>query len=109
MPIPVVCACSAKLKVADHLLDLDVRCPKGGSVGAAAAPAPGSPYYHLYAATPRGPTPPRPEALVELPDAPPASPEEVLAQSPLSDAEKRTLAAELEDDERLVWAGKPDP
>src|SRR5260370_42473107 len=105
MPIPVVCACSAKLKVADHLLDLDVRCPKCGSVRAAAARSPGSPYYHLYAATPRGPTPPRPEALVELPDAPPASPEEVLAQSPLSDAEKRTLAAGLGDALRLGWGG----
>jgi hypothetical protein len=109
MPIPVVCACSAKLKVADHLLDLDVRCPKCGTVQPAAAPAAGSPYYHLYAATPRGPAPPRADAPVDLPDAPPLSPEEVLARSPLSEAEKRALAAELEDDERLVWAGKPDP
>jgi hypothetical protein len=32
----------------------------------------------------------------------------VLQQSPLSEAERDTLEGELEKDERLVWAGKPD-
>src|SRR4051794_17430876 len=100
MPIPVVCACSAKLKVADHLLDLDVRCPKCGTIRTAAAPTRDSPYYGLYAATPRSAAKGPPPA---------ASPEDVLARSPLSDGEKRRLGAELDGDERLVWAGKPDP
>src|SRR5579871_3506362 len=86
MPIPVICACSAKLKVGDHLEGKHVKCPKCGALiqvggaegGPAAAPAPA-----------------------------PTS-EAVLQRSPLSDAEREAVEGELKEDERLVWAGKPD-
>jgi hypothetical protein len=87
MPIPVVCRCSAKLKVGDHLQGKHILCPKCGALlavgvnGGAAAPPP-------------------------APPAPPRS-ADVLARSELSAAERQRLEAELEAGERLVWAGKP--
>ncbi len=89
MPIPVVCSCSAKLKVGDHLKGKHIKCPKCGALvpvgvanGTPAAPAPAK--------------------------APPTT-KEVLEHSPLSEAERDTLEGELDKDERLVWAGRPDP
>ncbi len=97
MPIPVICSCSAKLKVGDHLQGQHIKCPKCGSVipvGTAngSAPVPAAP-------------PPAPRAT---PPAPPAaSTKQVLEESGLSPEERERLEAELERDERLLWAGKP--
>jgi hypothetical protein len=91
MPIPVVCSCSAKLKVGDHLSGKHIKCPKCGSVlpvganGDAAAP-------------PRPPAPPPPPA---------ASAQQVLGASELSAAERERLQAELTSGEQLLWADKP--
>jgi hypothetical protein len=94
MPIPVLCACSAKLRVGDHLLGQHINCPKCGAllaVGAAGA---------TPAAAPAKAAPERPAA--KLP-----SPKQVLEQSELSDEEREKLEAELGRSERLLWAGKP--
>jgi hypothetical protein len=80
MPIPVVCACSARLKVGDHLRGQHVRCPKCG-VLIAVGPANGS-------AGPAGPTP-------------------VLKPGGLSPEERSRLEAQLQPGERLLWADKP--
>jgi hypothetical protein len=91
MPIPVVCSCSAKLKVGDHLQGKHIKCPKCGAVlvvgdnGGAAAPA--------HAAAPAAPAAP--------------STAEALQGSELSEPERDRLEAALERGERLVWAGKP--
>jgi hypothetical protein len=89
MPIPVICGCSAKLKVGDHLQGKHVKCPKCGTllvVGGGAAPAPS------------------PKAA-----PPPPTSEKVLADSRLSAEERDQLARQLKADERLVWADKPAP
>jgi hypothetical protein len=89
MPIPVICACSAKLKVGDHLKGKHIKCPKcgiliavGAANGAAAATAP--------AAAPRH-----------------------AAQVPGSNAlpveERGLLERQLDAGERVVWADKPVP
>jgi hypothetical protein len=88
MPIPVICACSAKLKVGDHLKGKHIKCPKCGAlipVGASEGGAPAA-----------------------APAPPAATTEAVLQQSPLSEQERDAVEEELDKDERLVWAGKPD-
>jgi hypothetical protein len=86
MPIPVICSCSAKLKVGDHLKGKHIKCPKCGAL--------------IPVGGPEGAPPAAP--------APAPTSEAVLQQSPLSDAERDAVEGELEKDERLVWAGKPD-
>jgi hypothetical protein len=88
MPIPVVCACSAKLKVGDHLKGKHVKCPKCGAV----LPVGGANGSAAAAAAP--------------PAAPPTT-AAVLRQSDLSDREQELLESRLERGERVVWAGKP--
>lgn len=101
MPIPVLCACKAKLKVADHLLGGKIKCPQCGKGQTVREPDPDHPYYHLYvAAPPPGPT----AAHLSFPP-----PEQVLNESPLSEDERARLENELEDKERLLWTGRPDP
>jgi hypothetical protein len=88
MPIPVVCSCSAKLKVGDHLKGKHIKCPKCGSlipVGVANG-------------TPAAPAPVKP----------PPSSKAVLEQSSLSESERDAVEGELDKGERLVWADKPD-
>jgi hypothetical protein len=91
MPIPVVCSCTAKLKVGDHLKGKHIKCPKCGSLiavgGNGSAPAPAAPQARTEPSLPAS--------------------EEVLAQSGLSDPERERLTKELESGERLLWAGKP--
>jgi hypothetical protein len=87
MPIPIICSCSAKLKVADHLRGQHIQCPKCGTV-------------HPVGAANGAPAP--------APALPPKTTEAVLQQSPLSDPERDALESELDRGERLVWAGKPD-
>jgi hypothetical protein len=72
MPIPVICKCSAKLRIADHLRGQLIQCPKCGTVHPVDRGA-----------------------------------DQVLAESGLSDAERARLEKELEKDESLLWAGKP--
>jgi hypothetical protein len=88
MPIPVICACSAKLKVGDHLKGKHIKCPKCGAL---------LPVGTVEGGSPAAPAP-----------APAAPPEAVLQQAPLSEAERASIEAEVEKDERLLWAGKPD-
>jgi hypothetical protein len=96
MPIPVVCSCSAKLKVGDHLNGKHIKCPKCGSV----IPVGGG------NGTPTAPSPaPAPAARPKAPPAPTV--EEVLADSGLSAEERERLEGELAAGERLLWAGKP--
>jgi hypothetical protein len=91
MPIPVVCACTAKLKVGDHLQGKHIKCPKCGSLIAV-----GGPNGHPAAPAPAA----RPKADL-------LSPHEVLEQSTLSPQERERLEGELDSGERLLWAGKP--
>lgn len=95
MPIPVICSCSAKMKVGDHLAGKHIKCPKCGSVIAVGGPNGAAPMPAL--------APPVPVAVA--PPAPSAG--EVLGQSGLSDDERERLADELETGEGLLWAGKP--
>src|SRR5262245_25877213 len=96
MPIPVICSCTAKLKVGDHLQGQHIKCPKCGSVipvgsvnGSAPAPAPSPPAARAAPATPA------------------VSPKQVLEESRLVPEERERLEGELKRDERLLWAGKP--
>jgi hypothetical protein len=92
MPIPVICPCSAKLRVGDHLQGKQVKCPKCNSlivVGSA------------NGAGPNGPPPP--------PAASGPTAEQVFAESGFSEQERERLEDALEEGERLVWAGKPVP
>jgi hypothetical protein len=89
MPIPIICDCSAKLKVADHLKGQHIKCPRCAAIlpvgtvnGSAAAAAP------------------RPKAA-------PQTTGQVLEQSPLARGERELLEEQLERGERLVWADKP--
>src|SRR5262245_19771241 len=90
MPIPVVCACTAKLKVGDHLEGKHIKCPRCGTLLAVGAP---------NGSAPAAPAP-RPEPALP-------STEEVLRRSDLLDKEREALLHELGRDERLLWAGKP--
>jgi hypothetical protein len=83
MPIPIICPCSAKLRVNDRLKGQYIQCPKCGSV---------HPVGNVNGSTV---APPRP-----------ASTAQALSQSGLSDGERALLEQQLEDGERVVWAGK---
>jgi hypothetical protein len=81
MPIPIICPCTAKLRVGDHLLGQHIKCPRCGAihpVGDAASPVAG----HASAPAPAG--------------------------GGLSEEEQERLDDILEDGEQVVWAGKPD-
>ena len=99
MPVPVVCSCSAKIRVPDHLAGQRVQCPKCRTVlavpgGAADAPAPAKP----PAKKSRGKSAPAPAPVRDI--------DEILAESKFTDAESDRLRDALEPGERLVWAGK---
>lgn len=87
MPIPIICPCSAKLRVNDRLKGLYIQCPKCGSV---------HPVGNVNGNTPARPTPARPSSTAAA-----------LSQSDLSDNERSLLEQQLEHNERVVWAGKP--
>ncbi|HYT93745.1 MAG TPA: hypothetical protein VEL76_33810 [Gemmataceae bacterium] len=91
MPIPVICSCSAKLKVGDHLDGKHIKCPKCGSLIPVGTAANGK------AATPAAK--PKP--------APTRNAADVLAESGLSAEERDRLEGELDRGEQLLWAGKP--
>lgn len=88
MPIPILCPCSAKLRVSDHLKGLQIQCPKCLAIHDVAGAKP----TNGVAAAP----------------APVQDPEEILAKSGFSAAERERLEDELKKGERLVWAGKPE-
>jgi hypothetical protein len=92
MPIPMICDCSAKLKVGDHLRGRHICCPKCGVV-MPVGPAKGA---SNGAASARA-------ALVPAVDH---SPDEVFAAAGLSDEERRRVEDELGRGERVLWAGK---
>jgi hypothetical protein len=100
MPIPVICGCKAKLKVADGLLGQKIKCPKCSKTVPVAEPKPDSPYYALYTAAP--------ESAPSAPSGPALTTEQVLAQSPLTEKEREKVQDELDSGERVLWAGKPD-
>jgi hypothetical protein len=85
MPIPILCPCTAKLRVRDGLAGLEVQCPKCQAVHA----VPGE-----------GPSNGRAE--------PPDDAGLVLTKSGFSASERGRLEQELEEGERLLWAAKPD-
>jgi hypothetical protein len=97
MPVPIVCSCSAKLRVADHLAGLRVQCPECQSVHAVPGGSNASSNGNGRAI--RG--------LAGLP--PVADVDTVLAESGYSDSESDRLRTELEAGERLAWAGKTAP
>lgn len=88
MPIPIICPCSAKLRVSDHLRGLQIQCPSCLTVHDVAGPAGGNGH---------APAPPHPPAAAPLPES-----------TSLSAEEREKLQAELEAGERLLWTGKPD-
>jgi hypothetical protein len=97
MPIPLICPCSAKLRIADHLKGQYIKCPRCGAfhaVGAAngAAAANGRP-----AAGPPA-----------LPDAPADTEAALAAAGALSEAERDKVREALEEGEHVLWADKPD-
>jgi len=87
MPIPILCPCSAKLRVLDALAGLEVQCPKCQSIH----PVPGE-----------APTNGRTEHAT-----PPPNGKQILKESGFSAEERERLEVELEKGERLVWAAKP--
>jgi hypothetical protein len=92
MPIPVICSCGGKMRVADNLAGKHVKCPKCDTLLAVTA-AGGKPVAAAPAPAP----------------SPPADTKTVLACSSLSETERDRIADVLETDERLVWADKPLP
>ena len=101
MPIPVICGCTAKLKIADGLMGQNVKCPKCKKVLPVSEPKPDHPYYNLYAAGP-------PNGAKAAPSGPTLTTEQVLSQSPLTAEQRGRVELELDGDERLLWAGRPD-
>jgi hypothetical protein len=92
MPIPVLCACSAKIRAGDHLSGQHIKCPRCGAILPVGPTANGTGHAApSHAAT----------AHALLPA------EQVLNESGLSDEEREQLEDELRKDERLLWAGKP--
>jgi phage FluMu protein Com len=83
MPIPILCPCTAKLRVSDHLRGQRVQCPKCQTVHHVATPTADA-----------GPTPIR-------------KPADIYQEAGLSASQQARLEQELEKGERLVWAGKP--
>jgi hypothetical protein len=93
MPIPLICPCSAKLRVADHLQGQHIKCPRCGAfhaVGAANGEAVVSP----------GGGPASEQA--------PESTEAVLSRCALTEDERDALRDVLEEGEIVVWADRPD-
>lgn len=93
MPIPVICTCTAKLRIADMLRGKQIQCPKCGTVHAisakgTAAVVEGTPGKSAPAA------PPKLDALLE--------------EAGISEKEQEKLEDELEKGEVVWWAGKPD-
>jgi hypothetical protein len=103
MPIPILCPCSAKLRVNDRLRGLQIQCPRCGSVhsvgGANGTPAAPS------AAPPPVPVSVRPAAAPAPPL--PADTAATLSQSDLTESDRALLEQHLQAGERVVWAGKP--
>ncbi len=102
MPIPIICSCSAKLKVGDHLKGKQIKCPTCGALIPVGVAEGGGEGFQ-----PAGSEEGR---LKTCPTKAPAAQttEPVLQQSPLSEAERDALEEELQKDEQLLWAGKPD-
>ena len=86
MPIPVICSCKAKLRVADKLRGKLIQCPKCSNV---------------YSVNTTGATPWKAAGPVVR------SAEDLLAESGLSAEERERLEKALEGGEKLLWAGKP--
>jgi hypothetical protein len=103
MPIPIICPCSAKLRVNDRLKGQYIQCPKCGSVhpvgganGSPAAPPAGPPAAPAAVQRAAAPAPP-----------PPADTAAALSQSDLTQSDRALLEQQLKAGERVVWAGKP--
>jgi len=92
MPIPLICPCSAKLRVADHLQGQHIKCPRCGALHAVGA-------ANGEAASTTGAPPSEPA---------PADTETVLSRSPLAAGERDQLRDLLDEGEQVVWADKPD-
>jgi hypothetical protein len=93
MPIPLICSCSAKLRVADHLQGQHIKCPRCGA-------------FHVVGAA-------NGQSAVSTTGAPPSEPgradtEAVLSRSPLAEGEREQLRDILDEGEQVVWAEKPD-
>jgi hypothetical protein len=97
MPIPVICPCSAKLRVADHLRGLHIKCPRCGAFHAVKAVNGHAATAHPGASQDEDPC-----------EQAPATTEAVLSASVLSEEERETLLDVLEKGEQVVWADKPD-
>jgi hypothetical protein len=99
MPIPLICPCTAKLRVADHLKGQYIKCPRCGA-------------FHSIGA-PNGHAAQNGQEVI-LPgssrNADPASAdsETVLAQAAFCDAERDQIQDLLEPGEQVIWADKPD-
>jgi hypothetical protein len=87
MPIPLICPCSAKLRIRDGLEGYEIQCPRCQAIH----PVPGAAPVNGHAKA----SPPSPGA------------DEVLEASGFSDFERARLLDELEKGEQLLWAGKP--
>jgi hypothetical protein len=99
MPIPLICPCSAKLRVADHLQGQYIKCPRCGAFHAVGTVnGQSGPNGHASA----------PPAIPPLLAAAPADTEGALAESTLSDAEREQVRDLLEAGEHVLWADKPD-
>jgi hypothetical protein len=103
MPIPIICPCSAKLRVNDRLRGLQIQCPRCGSVhpvggvnGSHAAPAAAPPPVPVSVRPAASPAPPLP-----------ADTAAALSQSDLTETDRALLERHLEAGERVVWASKP--
>src|SRR5581483_2396564 len=98
MPIPVLCPCTAKLRVGDHLRGKQIQCPKCGTVYAM-GPGGGVARGKAPLASPGGGPAGAP--------TPSTNPAQIIAASGFSSAEEDRLQTNLESDETLLWAGKP--
>jgi hypothetical protein len=87
MPIPLICPCSAKLRVADHLQGQHIKCPRCGA-------------FHAVGEA-------NGQAAVPTETAP-ADTEAVLSRSALAQGERDSLRDLLDEGEQVVWADKPD-
>ena len=92
MPIPVICSCTAKLRVGDHLRGQQIQCPQCGSIHAISKKG------VVSEGKPADATPPE----EEIPDF-----DDVMEASEFTEAEEDRLDDTLEKGEKLLWAGKP--
>jgi hypothetical protein len=98
MPVPVYCGCSAKLRVADHLLGLQIQCPKCKTV------------HDVPGGTQRGGQNGSHASARSVPaPLPIGDMDDILEEAKFTEAESDRLRDELEDGERLIWAGKTAP